>query len=164
MRYFIFCLAVVSGGLSFPSFGETLAQMAKQQNCTSAPIMVEGTDLYKCKTSTAMSYFSGPSSGAAARKNTSGSRTPTPANFPRVDGTMQRERDDVRKRVLTEELATEVRMQAESQSSLAAGSTPLPDETVTSPKYLDRLAKLRQTIDNHSRNIQALNKELDRLR
>lgn len=163
MRYFIFCLAVVSGGLSFHAFGETLAQIAKQQNCTSAPVMVEGTDLYKCKSVTAMSYFNGPA-GAAPRKNSSGSRTPTPANFPRVDGTVQRERDDVRKRVLTEELATEVRMQAESQSSLNAGSAPLPDETVTSPKYLDRLAKLRQTIDNHSRNIQALNKELDRLR
>ena len=41
---------------------------------------------------------------------------------------------------------------------------PMPDETVTSPKYLDRQARLRSTIDNHNRNIQALNKELERLR
>jgi len=36
----------------------------------------------------------------------------------------------------------------------------MPDETVTSPKYIDRVAKLKQAVDNHSKNIQALNKEL----
>jgi len=40
----------------------------------------------------------------------------------------------------------------------------MPDETVTSPKYIDRVARLRQAVDNHSRNIQALNKELERVR
>jgi hypothetical protein len=55
-------------------------------------------------------------------------------------------------------------MLVESESSLKSGSAPLPDETVASPKYLDRMAKLRQTVDNHHKNIQALNKELDRLK
>jgi hypothetical protein len=169
MRSLLFCLAVLFGGLAVPASGQTLAQLAKQQGCTSAPVVVDGTDLYKCQTQSAMSYFSGPASGNSAglppKKYPSGSsRTPTPATFPRVDSTMQRERDDVRKRVLTEELATETRMLIESGNSLKSGSAPLPDETATSPKYLDRMAKLRQTVENHNKNIQALNQELNRLK
>jgi hypothetical protein len=169
MRLGLPFLVLLFGSLAGPASGQTLAQLAKQQGCTSAPVVVDGTDLYKCQTLSAMSYFSGPASangaGAPSKKGSSGSsRTPTPANFPRVDSAMQRERDDVRKRVLTEELATETRMLIESENTLKSGSAPAADETVTSPKYLDRMAKLKQTVDNHNKNIQALNKELDRLR
>ena len=169
MRSFLFCLAALFGGIAVPAFGQALAQLAKQQGCTSVPVVVEGTELYKCQTQSAMSYFSGPASvsspGVSPRKIIPGSsKTPTPANFPRVDSNTQRERDDVRKRVLTEELATEARLLTESENSLKSGSAPFPDETVTSPKFLDRMAKLRQTVENHNKNIQALNKELDRLK
>jgi len=155
--------------LAMPAAGQALANIARQQGCTSIPIVVDGTDLYKCQTQSGMSYFSGPpaapaASGAGTRKSTGSARTPTPANFPRVEGGVQRERDDVRKRVLTEELATENRLMTESRAILNSSSSPLPDETVTSPKYLDRVAKLKQNVDSHTRNIEALNKELNRLR
>src|SRR6185295_18713015 len=108
----------------------------------------------------AMSYFSGPppanppGNGSARKSTTNASaRTATPANFPRVEGGVQRERDDVRKRVLTEELATEVRLMVESEAMLKMGSTPMSDETPTSLKYLDRAAKLKQNVDSHSRNV-----------
>ena len=151
---------------------QSLSTLARQQGCTGTPVVVEGTDLYKCQTNGAMSYFSGPPSGntsnTTTRKSAStSSPSPpraTPSSFPRVDSNTQRERDDVRKRVLTEELATEVRMMVESEVAMKVGSPPLPDESLTSPKYLDRQAKLRNTVDNHNRNIQALNKELERLR
>ena len=170
MRSLPYFLILLGTGLAAPALGQSLAQLAKQQGCTSTPIVVDGTDLYKCQTQSAMSYFSGPPTTAPAGQPgrkiiPSGSvRTPTPANFPRVDSNTQRERDDVRKRVLTEELATEVKMMVESELSLKTGSVPMGDETPTSPKYLDRMAKLRQTVDNHQKNIQALNKELDRLK
>jgi hypothetical protein len=159
--------------LTLPAAAQTLQQIAKQQGCTSTPVVVDGTDLYKCQTESAMSFFNVPSAGngsassPAAGKKSNGSATakaPTPANFPRVDNSTQRERDDVRKRVLTEELATEVRMMVESELMLKQGSVPQAGETATSPKYLDRVAKLKQTVDNHSKNIQALNKELERVR
>ena len=172
MRSTFVCLTFICLALAaLPAAGQSLAQFAKQQGCTSIPAVVDGTDLYKCQTQSGMSYFSGPppaNSGPAAatqRKNAgTTAKAPTPAHFPRVDSGTQRERDDVRKRVLTEELATEVRMMAESDLLLKQGSTPMPDETVTSPKYIDRVARLRQAVDNHSRNIQALNKELERVR
>ena len=151
---------------------QSLSTLAKQQGCTGAPVVVEGTDLYKCQTNGAMSYFSGPPSGntssTTTRKSASTSSPAppkaSPSSFPRVDSNTQRERDDVRKRVLTEELATEVRMMVESEVAMKVGSSPLPDESLTSPKYLDRQSRLRNTVDNHNRNIQALNKELERLK
>ena len=154
---------------------QTLAALAKQHNCTAPPNVVEGTDLYKCQTGSGMSYFSGPPSAPTSTVTKKAPSTPAatgapvargaaPASFPRVDSATQRERDDVRKRVLTEELATEVRMLVESEVAMRNGAQPLPDESLTSPKYLDRQARLRTTVDNHNRNIQALNKELERLR
>lgn len=156
-----------------PTSAQTLSQLAKQQGCTTTPIVVEGTDLYKCQTQGALSYFSGPPTASgnnvttrkgAPTASAPAARAATPANFPRVDSATQRDRDDVRKRVLTEELATEVRMLVESEVAMKTGVSPFPDETLTSPKYLDRMAKLRTTVDNHNKNIQALNKELERLR
>jgi len=148
----------------------TLSQVAKQQGCTTAPVLVSGTDLYKCQTESAMSFFNVPDgsagAGAAPRKNggAPAARAPTPANFPRVDSNTQRERDDVRKRVLTEELANEVKMMVESEAMMAKGTAPLPDETPTSPKYIDRMAKLKSSVDTHTKNVQALKQELERVR
>lgn len=170
----LFLSAVVaSAAMPVAARAQSLSTLAKQQGCTGTPVVVEGTDLYKCQTNGAMSYFSGPPSGnasstttrkPAAASSSSAPRAATPASFPRVDSNMQRERDDVRKRVLTEELATEVRMMVESEVAMKVGSPPMPDESLTSPKYLDRQSRLRNTIDNHNRNIQALNKELERLK
>ena len=165
-------VGALSGALSSgTAVAQTLPALAKQQGCTAPPIVVEGTELYKCQTNGAMSYFSGPPSGAtskvtpAARPNgTPATKGATPGAFPRVESNVQRERDDVRKRVLTEELATEVRMLVESEVAMANGSAPQPGESVTSPKYLDRQARLRSTVENHNRNIQALNKEIQRLK
>ena len=151
----------------------SLATLAKQQGCTGPPIVVEGTDeLYKCQTNSAMSYFSGPPSGATSKVTPATTRPngapatkgASTANFPRVDSNVQRERDDVRKRVLTEELATEVRMLVESEVAMANGAAPAAGESLTSPKYVERQARLRSTVENHNRNIQALNKEIQRLR
>jgi hypothetical protein len=172
MHPVFFGLAFASLVLSQSAAAETLAQLAKQQGCTSPPVVVDGTDLFKCQTQGAMSYFSGPppekpAAPAARKPGAAGggaSRTASPANFPRVDSGTQRERDDVRKRVLTEELATENRMLSESQALLAQGSAPQAGETTTSPRYLDRVAKLKQAVDNHVKNIAALNKELERVR
>jgi len=168
MRSSLACLTLCCCFAAFPAAGQTLSQLAKQQGCTSTPVVVDGTELYKCHTQSAMSYFSGPppATPAVPKKALPGAvpRAATPANFPRVASSTQRERDDVRKRVLTEELATEVRLMTESDLLLKQGSTPQADETVTSPKYIDRVAKLKQAVDNHSKNIQALNKELERVR
>jgi len=92
---------------------------------------------------------------AAARK------TPTPAGFPKVDGETQKVRDDMRKKVLSDELATEQKLLAEARAAYAEGApAPLPEEKVDAEKYRVRIGKLRQTVTVHERNVEALRKEL----
>src|SRR3954469_15516549 len=91
---FVCLLAVALPGLvaAGPTLAQALSTLAKQQGCTAPPIVVEGTELYKCQTNGAMSYFSGPPSGAGSTvtRKPNGSSAPaprgaSPASFPRVD-------------------------------------------------------------------------------
>jgi len=96
------------------------------------------------------------------KKNAAPARsTPTPAGFPRVDADTQRGRDDVRRKVLSEELATEEKLLAEARTSYANGAPiPLPEEQANAERYRDRIGRLRQAVQLHERNIDALKKEL----
>ncbi|MEP6942446.1 MAG: DUF4124 domain-containing protein [Betaproteobacteria bacterium] len=91
--------------------------------------------------------------------------TPTPAGFPRVDADTQRGRDDMRRKVLTDELTTEEKLLVESRLAYGEGApTPLPEEQADAQRYAQRLGKLRQAVTLHEKNIEALRKELAALR
>jgi len=103
--------------------------------------------------------------GDEASRGGSSKSTPTAAGFPRVDADTQRGRDDVRRKVLTDELTTEEKLLAESRSAYGDGAPPpLPEEQTNAQRYADRLAKLRQAVNLHERNVEALRKELAALR
>jgi hypothetical protein len=98
---------------------------------------------------------SGGSPGAATKS------TPTPGDFPRVDSTTQKGRDDVRRKVLGDELATEEQLLVEARAAYANGApVPLPEEQANAEKYRERIARYRQAVQLHERNIEALKKEL----
>jgi hypothetical protein len=87
--------------------------------------------------------------------------TPTPPGFPRVNPETQRGRDDVRRKVLGEELATEEKLLAEARTAYADGApVPLPEEKTDAEKYRVRIGKLRQTVNLHEKNVEALKKEI----
>jgi len=90
------------------------------------------------------------------------SRTaPSPPGFPRVDPETQRGRDDVRRKVLNDELAAEEKLLVESRAAYAdGGPVPLPEERQDAEKYRARIARLRQSVTLHEKNIEALKKEL----
>jgi hypothetical protein len=95
----------------------------------------------------------------------SGKATPAPAGFPRVDADTQKSRDDVRRRVLNEELAAEEKLLAEARAAYGDGAPkPLQEEQNDAQRYADRLARLRQAVSLHEKNIEALRKELAALR
>ncbi len=103
--------------------------------------------------------------GDDAQRSGSAKATPTPAGFPRVDADTQRGRDDVRRKVLTDELTTEEKLLAESRAAYGDGAPPpLPEEQANAQKYADRLAKLRQAVTLHEKNVEALRKEIAALR
>ena len=86
---------------------------------------------------------------------------PTPSSFPKVDAGTQRSRDDLRRKVLHDELASEEKLLAEARLALGDGApAPLPEERTSAQKYADRVARLRQAVQLHERNVEALKREL----
>lgn len=144
---------------SLPAAAASLADKARENACAKKPVRVDGaSETFKCETASGITaYFnvSGAASSSAA------ARTPTPAGFPKVDAGTQRDRDSVRHKVLSDELATEEKLLAEARSAYGDGTPPpLPDEKTNAQKYADRLARLRQAVALHEKNIDALKREL----
>jgi len=85
----------------------------------------------------------------------------SPAGFPKVDAGTQKGRDDLRRKVLTEELATEEKLLGEARTAYNNGApAATPEEQGLPQKYAERVARLRQAVSLHEKNIEALNKEL----
>lgn len=100
-----------------------------------------------------------PISAAKTRKSTG------PTDFPRVDNQTQKKRDDLRRKILQDELANEEKAYAEAQTALKDGATTrIGDEAHNNPKYLARLKKLQDNVSLHEKNIVALKKELGDLK
>ncbi|WP_371324303.1 DUF4124 domain-containing protein [Dechloromonas sp. ZY10] len=82
--------------------------------------------------------------------------TPSPAGFPRVQEETQKARDSDRRHILEQELAGE-------QRSLETARRDLADLEAQRPG-VDRLLPYRERVQQHERNVQALQKELGNLR
>ncbi|TMH35919.1 MAG: DUF4124 domain-containing protein [Betaproteobacteria bacterium] len=103
--------------------------------------------------------------GEETGRSSAGKASPTPAAFPKVDADTQKTRDDVRRRVLKDELVTEEKLLAEARVAYGDGAPkPLAEEQADAQKYADRLSRLRQAVSLHEKNIEALRKELAALR
>jgi hypothetical protein len=150
----------------------SVAEKAKESGCVNKPVVVAGSNTYKCYTASGnQSYFNVDSVEPRSAEPQS-RRVPSSANtstappgggFPRVDSATQRGREDMRRKVLGDELATEEKLLAEARAAYGNGSpAPLPEEQSDAGKYQQRIARLRQAVQLHERNIEALRKELSR--
>ncbi len=141
-----------------PSHAATLQERARDSGCVNKPAVVEG-ETYRCMTKSGTAYFNVP--GVPGTPERAGQPSVTPSGFPKVDAGTQKGRDDLRRKVLTEELATEEQLLGEARIAYGNGSPPpTPEEQAVPQKYADRLAKLRQAVSLHEKNIEALKKEL----
>ena len=104
-----------------------------------------------------------PSAGTPSPKKRA-SYTPSPADFPRIDAGTQQRRDDIRRQVLQDEIATERRNADEARRQLALGERLQPGERATDSTYLSRVKRLRQSVDQHEQNIAAIQRELANLK
>lgn len=92
-------------------------------------------------------------------------RSPTPAGFPRVEPETQKGRDEMRRKVLNDELASEEKLLGDARDAYGSGAPqPLPDEQANAEKYRQRIARLRQAVQLHERNVEALRKEIAAVR
>jgi hypothetical protein len=105
-----------------------------------------------------ISTFSSPKASAGTR----------PADFPKVGEDQQKARDNDRKAILKQELAAEQRMLDEAQKTLTEQqSTVNANERnvgggVNQAKVQDRLKEHEDNVALHQRNVEALQKELNR--
>jgi len=98
-------------------------------------------------------------------------RTATPDSFPRVDANTQNQRDGKRREILQNELEAEKQALEEAKKAYAEGeSNPEVYRTATGqtfrnvPKFEEKMKNLQANVDNHKKNIELLQKELDSLR
>ena len=161
------CALALIGCATVASAQATLAQRAKETGCVDKPQRLAGSDTWKCSDrSGAQAFFNvppgtsepAPAAPKAASKSTSSA---APAAFPRIDAGTQKSRDDLRRKVLADELANEEKLLAEARVQYADGAPPpTPDEKGQPQKYADRIALLRRNVQLHERNVEALKREL----
>ncbi|HEX6792630.1 MAG TPA: DUF4124 domain-containing protein [Casimicrobiaceae bacterium] len=144
----------------------SVSEKMRESGCTGKPVAISD-ELYKCPTASGTeAYFNVPGRSGGPRGATSVARSSTtPSAFPRVDAETQKSRDEKRRKVLDDELANEQKLLAEAREAYDNGAPPpLPVEKNDAEKYRERIARLRQTVQVHERNVEALRKEIATIR
>lgn len=84
----------------------------------------------------------------------------SPTSFPRVDDNTQRSRDNDRRRILEQELATEEKSLDESRKALAEQEAIRTGDERNYARVLERLQPYRDKVSLHERNVEAIKKEI----
>jgi len=151
------------------ALAQGLAAKAREMGCADTPRVVDGTNLYRCTNVAGFSAYFNADVGGGDRNAkrpapppvASTASAPPPANLPRVDAATQKGRDELRRKVLQDELTAEDKLLVEARTAYANGApAALPDELGQPQRYAERIARLRQSVQLHERNIEALRKEL----
>lgn len=87
--------------------------------------------------------------------------TGTSTNASKIDPDTQKKRDDVRRKILEQELAEEEKLLEAAKQTYNGGEPErLGDERHNYQRYLDRTAALKETVQLHEKNVAALKQEL----
>jgi hypothetical protein len=98
--------------------------------------------------------------GAQTAARSSAAQTATPPNFPRVDRETQRSRDDGRRRILEDELATEEKSLVDAKTQLSEQESQRFGDEKNYQRVLDRLKPYQDAVERHERNVSALRREI----
>jgi hypothetical protein len=146
--------------------------------CVDKSGRVEFTDINKsgCKPLDLPGYIPAPPQAArpapapaatmrqGAARPPSASPAASPANFPRVDTSTQRARDDDRREILNEELRAEEKKLAELKAVFNNGEPERQGNEKNYAKYQERVAGMRDDIGRAEKNVEALRREIANIR
>jgi hypothetical protein len=88
----------------------------------------------------------------------------SPADFPKVDASTQKARDDMRHKVLAEELVNEQKLLAKATQDLGDARTPRVGEDKSSVKYLERINEAEKEQQRHRQNVESIQREIGTLK
>lgn len=91
-------------------------------------------------------------------------RAAAPTDFPRVDTGTQKARDSERRQILSDELRAEEQKLAELRKEFNNGEPERRGDERNYAKYQERVAAMRDDVGRTEKNIEALRRELDKLR
>lgn len=160
-------LTGTAAALAALAFSSVHAQSAIYK-CVDAQGRVEFTDVSKagCKALDLPGTIAAPArrAGAAARQSGASVPVATPANFPRVDTSAQKARDDDRRGILKDELRAEEKKLADLKATFNGGEPERQGNEKNYAKYLDRVASMKEDISRTEHNIDALRREIANIR
>lgn len=85
---------------------------------------------------------------------------PRPADFPRVDGDTQKQRDNDRRRILDQELSNEQKLLDQARKELAEQESMRLGSERNYQRVLDRLEPYKKKVKLHEDNVANLRREL----
>ena len=159
----------MAAGLAFHPVARADSTVYK---CVDKNGRVEFTDINKsgCKALDLPGYI--PAPPQAARPNPAPSPAVTmrqgaprpagasPSNFPRVDTSTQRARDDDRREILNEELRAEEKKLADLKRDFNNGEPERQGNEKNYAKYQERVAGMRDDIGRAEKNVEAIKREI----
>lgn len=148
-------LILLSAGLCFSAHAEIYKIIDANGKITYSNIPSKGAQRLNLEP---ISTITGSKPRSSAANNS------TPANFPKVDSDTQKKRDDMRRKLLSDELAAEMKHLGEAKLALSDGENVRLGNERNYQKYLDRVALLKENVVLHEKNIAALQKELSNLK
>jgi hypothetical protein len=152
--------------VALPAQADTMYQCIDESGHKSFSNMKSGPKGARC---TPMDLGT-PATVPAARAAT---KAPTPSSFPKVDDNAQKARDTDRRRILDSELTAEQRNLDQAKKDLAEQEAViLPEERmqykggggISGGKVEARLQPYKDKVALHERNIEAIQKEISKLR
>lgn len=136
--------------------------------CVDAQGRVEFTDVNKqgCKALDLPGSIAAPArrAGAGSRQGSASAPATSPANFPRVDTSVQKARDDDRRAILNDELRAEEKKLADLKATFNGGEPERQGNEKNYAKYQERVASMKDDIGRTERNIDALRREISNIR
>ena len=162
MRMTIRCFATLAGIAAIVLSGGAHAQSAIYK-CVDAAGRVEFTDVKKsgCKSLDLPGSYPAPvrRAGATSRQGSAPAPIASPADFPRVEASAQKARDDDRRGILNEELRAE-----ESKLAGLKAAYNVSEADKNNPKLQERNTSMKEDITRAERNLEALRRELSNIR
>ena len=101
-----------------------------------------------------------PNTVSTSKPQSKSVSTPTPKDFPKVDKDTQKQRDNDRRRLLEQELASEEKLLAQAKKELAEQESIRLGSEVNYQRVLNRLEPFKKKVALHENNVANLKREL----